>query len=113
MAEVVIVVVLFLLPPAAVAAAVVARAMWPRALTNGVLGAVLLLAGLVALAWAAVATDFRDADGFFDCGANCTLLQETVGVAVFYGPVLMAALVVGTAAYLGVASRRRSRGARA
>jgi hypothetical protein len=55
-----------------------------------------LVFGAVAflLAFLAIGTDYRDADGFFDCWPNCTALQDTVGIAFFTGPAI---------AFLGVA----------
>ena len=58
----------------------------------------LALAPLVAAAWllarAAVRADYRDADGYVDCWPSCTLLQDSVGLAIWYGPVLLIALGV-------------------
>ncbi len=102
-------VVVIVLPAAAFAGAVVARLVWPRTLTNAVLAGILLLGALEALAWAAIVTDFRDADGFIDCWPHCTLRQGVVGTTVWWSPILRAALVVLTAAYLGLTSRRAKR----
>ena len=102
-------VVAFILPVAAVVGAVKIRTRWRSPLASVVLGGVVLLAALVVVAWVAIATDVGDADGFVDCWPNCTALQEIVGAAVFWAPVLMAAIVVLSAAYLGVTSRREKR----
>ena len=51
--------------------------------------AILLLAVATGgLAFLAVATDYRDADGFGDCWPNCTTLQDAVGSALFLAPVV-------------------------
>ena len=58
----------------------------------------LAVAPVIAAAWllarAAVRTDYRDADGYVDCWPSCTLLQDSVGLAIWYGPVLLIALGV-------------------
>lgn len=91
--------------PVALMAAFVARALRPRPLTRFTFGAVAVLCALYALAWGAVVTDVGDADGFVDCWPNCSLLQYGVGVALSWSPILMAALVLATGAYL--AARRK------
>lgn len=85
---------LFVVPPVALLAAFVVRARRPGTLTRAVFTAVVLLCALYALAWAAILTDVGDADGFVDCWPHCTLLQNSVGIAVSWSPVLMAALVI-------------------
>ncbi len=99
----------FVVPFAALVGAVALRLVWPRVLTAAVLGAVLLLGALDLLAWAAIATDFRDADGFIDCWPDCTFLQNAVLAAVFWVPLVMTALVVLAVAYVAVTSRRGTR----
>ena len=98
----------FVLPIAGVAGAVALALRWPRRLTRVGLAAVLALAALDLVAWAAVGTDFRDADGFIDCWPYCTPLQEAVGMAVSWSPILTAALAGLEAVYLFVRSRRRA-----
>lgn len=68
------------------------------------------ITALLAAAWIVanelVARDYRDADGYVDCWPSCTVLQDTVGLAIWYGPVLWVVLAV-LAAVLAALSRRR------
>ncbi len=73
------------------------------------LAAVVLLAAAWALAAAAQATDFRDADGFVDCWPSCSLLQQAVGWTFFYAPI-DAVLLAVLANALSFADWRRKRG---
>lgn len=75
------------------ALALLLQRMWRR----GRLGvAVLAVTALLAAAWllakAAVRADYRDTDGYVDCWPACSLLQEMVGWAIWYGPLLFIAL---------------------
>lgn len=70
---------------------------------------VVLLAAAWALAAAAQAADFRDADGWVDCWPHCSLLQRAVGSTLVYAPidaVLLAILANG----LAFADRSRRKG---
>jgi hypothetical protein len=44
------------------------------------------------LAYAAVATDYRDADGFVDCWPSCTAIQEATGFGIFLAPAVAVCL---------------------
>ncbi|MDP1850557.1 MAG: hypothetical protein Q8K79_22390 [Solirubrobacteraceae bacterium] len=84
------------------------------------LAAVVLLAGwkggrvamaaaaAIVLGWtttaALVASDYRDAEGFFDCGIHCTSLQDAVGFVAFAGPAAFVVLLLGSLA--GYLTRR-------
>jgi len=46
------------------------------------------------VALVAISTDYHDADGATDCWPNCTLLQESVAVALFWIPAAIAALLI-------------------
>jgi uncharacterized membrane protein len=70
-----------------------------------------LVALLIACAWAlaaiAVATRWHDADGFTDCSTSgCTPLQNSVSVVLIFGPV--AAAVVLAVAVVAPRLRRRT-----
>lgn len=71
----------------------------------GGLGAALLTA------WVAVAmlvsTDYRDADGFFDCWPDCTPWQDAVLGVILGVPVMLAGLTLG--ALVARIARRRKR----
>ena len=97
---------LFVVPVLALAAAIVIKVVRPGRLTNGVLAAAVALATLYAVAWVAIATDFRDADGFIDCWPHCSALQEAVGIGVTWIPILMGVLAVVDVVYAFVAPRR-------
>lgn len=51
-----------------------------------------VLAAAWLLAKLAVRVDYRDADGYVNCWPGCRLLQEAVGWAIWYGPLLFIAL---------------------
>jgi hypothetical protein len=55
---------------------------------------VLAAAALWVVALVAVTTDYHDADGATDCWPNCTLLQDSVAVAFFWIPAVVAAIVI-------------------
>lgn len=57
--------------------------------------AIALAAGTLWIgAFVAIRTDYHDADGAIDCWPNCTPLQESVSVALFWVPAVIAALVI-------------------
>ena len=63
------------------------------------------------LAFTAIWTDYRDADGFVDCWPRCTAFQVTVAGTFWYGAVMF--LVLGVfAVALGAISARRRKGSR-
>ena len=76
-----------------------------------VLGLVVVLAFFDLLAWGAFAADVNEAGSFFDCGVDCNATQDTVGMALVYAPVLMAAAVLVAGVYVAVTGRsaRRAR----
>jgi hypothetical protein len=69
---------------------------------------VISVAAAIALGWAAtavlVASDYRDVQGFFDCGIHCTTLQDAVGFVAFAGPAALVVLLLGSLA--GYLTRR-------
>jgi hypothetical protein len=64
--------------------------------------AAMAVATAIVLGWTAtaalVASDYRDADGFFDCGIHCTTLQDLVGFVAFVAPVILVILLLGSLA---------------
>ena len=66
------------------------------------------VAAAIALVWTAtavlVASDYRDVEGFFDCGVHCTTLQDVVGFVAFAGPAAIVVLLLGSLA--GYLTRR-------
>ena len=68
-----------------------------------------LAATAFGLAVAAVRTDYRDADGFIDCRPNCSGLHDTVGMALFAGPVGFLIALVGLVFGGRRSARRRAR----
>jgi peptidoglycan/LPS O-acetylase OafA/YrhL len=67
-----------------------------------------LFVGLWLLAYAAVATDYHDADGFTDCWPRCGALQKAAGGMFLLGPA--AFIVVGLlAGALGALTALRGR----
>jgi len=60
------------------------------------------VAAAVVLGWMAtavlVASDYRDAQGFFDCGIHCSTLQDAVGFVAFAGPAALVVLLLGSLA---------------
>jgi hypothetical protein len=71
----------------------------------GLLGAVLWLLSLVA-----IETDYRDADGTFDCWPHCTAFQDSVGAAIFWIPAVLGALAIVAGLIVAVDRARASRG---
>ncbi|HEY4621920.1 MAG TPA: hypothetical protein VIG93_09485 [Gaiellaceae bacterium] len=63
------------------------------------------------LAFAAIWTDYRDADGFVDCWPYCTAFQVAVASTFWYGPVMFLVLGVFAVALATISARRR-RGSR-
>lgn len=73
---------------------------------------VLAVTAVIAAAWilarAAVRADYRDADGYVDCWPTCSALQDAVGLAIWYGPLL--SIILGAfAAVLAAITRPRGR----
>ena len=63
------------------------------------------------LAFTAIWTDYRDADGFLDCWPSCTAFQVAIASTFWYGAVMF--LVLGVfAVALGAITARRRRGSR-
>ncbi len=64
---------------------------------------------LISLMWLLAvvlfATDYRDADGAFDCWPNCTALQDAVGFALLVAPIMVVALLA-SAGIAGLLRRR-------
>ena len=98
-----------LLAPAVVLGALLVASWRRRRLGPMFLAVVAVLAAAWALAFAAQAADFRDADGWVDCWPHCSLLQEAVGRTLFYAPIdaVLLAILANALAFVG---RRRSRG---
>jgi hypothetical protein len=88
---------------------------WRRSrLVPAFIGLTLLLAALWAFAYAAVWTDYHDADGWIDCWPRCSTYQNTVGGTFVLAPSMFVVLGV-LAATLGTITtlrRRRRRGSR-
>ncbi len=72
-----------------------------------VIAALLYLGVAWVLAVLAVATDYRDADGFIDCWPYCSMLQDAVGKVLWVAP--FAGLVVILAAVADFVVRRHKR----
>jgi hypothetical protein len=53
-----------------------------------------IVAGVVILDLAAIATDFHDADGVFDCGTHCSTWHNVVGWTLSIGALLVLVLVI-------------------
>ena len=100
---------LFLAVTAGVLVAVAGLLYW--SLRKGrLLAASLVLFALAAvafgLAYAAVDTGYRDADGSLDCYPYCTALQDATAFGLFLAPVV--AVVAAFASVLGALVRRRA-----
>jgi hypothetical protein len=54
-------------------------------------------------------TDYRDADGWADCGDSCTTLQQVTGSVLFYGLGALILCAVASFVALVFARRRASR----
>jgi hypothetical protein len=81
---------------------------WRRGrLVPAFLGAASAIAFLWALAYAAIRTDYHDADGWIDC-TQCSLLQDGVGTMYSFGPIAFVLLTVATAVLVFL-SRRHDR----
>ena len=70
-------------------------------------GVVLFAGAAVAfgLSYVAIATDYRDADGYVDCWPDCTAIQDAVSFGFFLAPVV--AIVACVALLLARLGRRR------
>lgn len=66
------------------------------------------VAAAIVLGWMAtaalVASDYRDVQGFFDCGIHCSTLQDVVGFVAFAGPAALVVLLLGS--LVGYLTRR-------
>ena len=60
-----------------------------------------------ALDFAAISSDYRDADGFFDCGEDCTGVHFSTAVGFLAPPLLIA--MSALAALIMLVRRRRAR----
>ena len=67
-------------------------------------------AGVWVLDFAAISSDYRDADGFFDCGEECTGVHFSTAVGFLAPPLLIA--LSACAALIMLLQRRRARLAR-
>ena len=67
-------------------------------------------AGVWVLDFAAISSDYRDADGFFDCGDQCTGMHFSTAVGFLAPPLLIA--LSAFAALIMLLQRRRARLAR-
>lgn len=69
--------------------------------------------GVLAASWllarAAIASDYRDADGYIDCWPACTVLQDSITLAVSIGPLMWLALGIVAAVLAAIPSRGRGR----
>jgi hypothetical protein len=73
--------------------------------------AIALCAGGLLAIWAAavlaLVTDYRDADGTFDCWPGCTRFQDAVGGALFYPLPLLVLVGILFVVLVAVTARRR------
>jgi hypothetical protein len=74
--------------------------------------AFVIAAGTVSALWAsaeaAIRTDYRDADGCYDCWPDCTLLQSGVAVVDTLAPVALMGLIVATGGLIWLARNREA-----
>ena len=63
--------------------------------------------GVWVLDFAAISSDYRDADGFFDCGGDCTGMHFSTAVGFLAPPLLIA--MSALAALVMLLQRRRAR----
>jgi hypothetical protein len=86
---------------------------WRRnRLAPAFIAVIVVLAVFWVLAYAAISTDYRDADGFIDCWPSCSRYQGAVAAAIWYGPVML--VVLGAfAGVLATIKARRDRRRRA
>ena len=68
----------------------------------------IVFAALWGLAYAAISTDYRDADGFTDCWPRCSVFQTLVGGTFFLAPAMFFVLGI-LAITLGAISALRGR----
>ena len=75
----------------------------------GTAAVVLFIAAVVVwvLDFAAISSDYRDADGFFDCGGECTGMHFSTAVGFLAPPLLIA--MSALAALVMLIRRRRAR----
>jgi hypothetical protein len=73
-----------------------------RRLALGVLTATVVLEALWWIDVVLIARDYRDLDGLVDCYPYCSPEQKVAGVVVFYTPLVMAAVLVGSLAVIAV-----------
>lgn len=79
----------------------------PRPLDMALVGALVVLGGVLLVDVIVLATDFRDADGAIDCWPRCTATQQLVRWSVALGVVLLPVLV--TVAAIRAVSKRAGR----
>jgi hypothetical protein len=77
-----------------------------RRLAAAFLAGTAVIALLWMLAFAAIRSDYRDADGWIDCWPHCTVLQDTVGTVYVFGPAAFVVLAVAVG-FLALITRRR------
>lgn len=88
----------------------VLAAAWTRGRLGIVSVAILVASILVwALDFAAVFSGYHDADGFFDCGSDCTSVHYVSAVGFLAPPLLIAVAALGTLVVLTRRLRTRRR----
>jgi len=81
---------------------------WARGRLGAAAGVVFIAAACVwVLDFAAISSDYRDADGFFDCGEDCTVMHFATAVGFLAPPLLIA--MSALAALVVLLQRRRAR----
>ncbi|MBA3382591.1 MAG: hypothetical protein H0T97_12130 [Actinobacteria bacterium] len=81
---------------------------WARGRLGAAAGVVFIAAACVwVLDFAAISSDYRDADGFFDCGEDCTGMHFATAVGFLAPPLLIA--MSALAALVVLLQRRRAR----
>jgi drug/metabolite transporter (DMT)-like permease len=76
-------------------------------LNLAVLIAVSILGALIAFDLWAISVDFHDADGIFDCWPYCSTWQEVISNTLWFGALLVVALVISAVLRETVRNLRR------
>ncbi len=64
------------------------------------------LGGLWLLDYVLIGTRYRNANGFMECGLNCSTLQDLVGLEFWYGGALLVLAILGSLGALAVIGLR-------
>ncbi len=78
----------------------------------GVVAASIVLGAVWRIDVVLIARDYRDLDGLMDCYPYCSPEQEAASVVVFYTPLVMAAVVLGSLAVIVMLRWKARRGSR-